>query len=59
MGTDGPIFVQKGGYFLLIQVTVCLTKLAFSYFLSQFYEGFLTTVFSQFCSNIIRKVAFN
>ena len=30
MGIDGPIFVPKGGYFLLIWVKVCPQKLAFS-----------------------------
>ena len=30
MGIDGPIFVPKSGYFLLIWVKVCPQKLAFS-----------------------------
>ena len=30
MGIDGPTFVPKGGYFLLIWVKVCPQKLAFS-----------------------------
>ena len=30
MGTDGPTFVPKSGYFLLIWVKVCPQKLAFS-----------------------------
>ena len=38
MGIDGPTFVPKRDQFLLIQVKVCLNKLAFSSFLSQFYE---------------------
>ena len=43
MGIDGPIFVPKSGYFLLIWVKVCPQKLAFSKFFSQFYEmAFLT-----------------
>ena len=43
MGIDGPTFVPKSGYFLLIWVKVCPQKLAFSYFFSQFYEmAFLT-----------------
>ena len=43
MGIDGPAFVPKSGYCLLIRVKVCLKKLAFSYFLGQFYElAFLT-----------------
>ena len=42
-GTNGPTFVPKGGYFLLIWVKVCPQKLAFSQFFSQFYElAFLT-----------------
>ena len=32
MGIDGPTFVPKSGYVLLIWVEVCLKKLAFSYF---------------------------
>ena len=79
MEIDGPAFVPESDYFLLIRGKVCLKKLAFSYFLTQFYElaflikysffqtrnpplslclAFLTVVFSQFCSNIIRKVDF-
>ena len=43
MGIDGPTFVPKSGYFLLIWVKVCPQKLAFSYFFNQFYElAFLT-----------------
>ena len=43
MGIDGPTFVPKSGYFLLIRVKVCLKMSSFSYFLSQFYElAFLT-----------------
>ena len=43
MGIDGPTFVPKSGYFLLIWVKVCPQKLAFSLFFSQFYElAFLT-----------------
>ena len=43
MGIDGPTFVPKSDQFLLIQVKVCLNTLAFSSFLSQFYElAFLT-----------------
>ena len=43
MGIDGPTFVPKSGYFLLIWVKVCPQKLAFSEFFSQFYElAFLT-----------------
>ena len=38
MGIDGPTFVPKSGYFLLIWVKVCPQKLAFSQFFSQFYE---------------------
>ena len=38
MGSDGPTFVPKSGYFLLICVKVCPQKLAFSWFFSQFYE---------------------
>ena len=38
MEIDGPTFVPKSGYFLLIWVKVCPQKLAFSYFFSQFYE---------------------
>ena len=30
MGIDGPTFVPKSGYFLLIWVKVCPQKLAFS-----------------------------
>ena len=30
MGIDGPTFVPKSGYFLLIWAKVCLQKLAFS-----------------------------
>ena len=42
MGIDGPTFVPKSVYFLLILVKVCTQKLAFSFF-SQFYElAFLT-----------------
>ena len=29
MEIDGPIFVSKSGYFLLLLVKVCLNKLAF------------------------------
>ena len=79
IGIDGPTFVPKSGYFLLIWVKVCPQKLAFSQFFSQFHElaslikcwlfqtrnpplslflAFLAVVFSQFCSNIILKVAF-
>ena len=36
MGIDGPTFVPKSGYFLLIWVKVCPQKLAFSYFLANF-----------------------
>ena len=39
MGIDGPTFVLKCGYFLLIWVKVCPQKLAFSSFVSQFYES--------------------
>ena len=43
MGIDGPTFVPKSGYFLLIWVKVCPQKLAFLNFFSQFYElAFLT-----------------
>ena len=43
MGIDGPTFVPKSGYFLLILVKVSPQKLAFPYFFSQFYElAFLT-----------------
>ena len=43
MGIDGPTFVPKSGYFLLIWVKVCPQKLAFSQFFSQFNElAFLT-----------------
>ena len=43
MGIDGPTFVPKSGYFLLILFKVCPQKLAFSQFFSQFYElAFLT-----------------
>ena len=38
MEIDGPIFLLKSGYFLLIWVKVCLKKLAFSSFLSQLYD---------------------
>ena len=38
MEIDGPTSVPESGYFLLIWVQVCLKKLDFSYFLSQFYE---------------------
>ena len=39
MELDGPMFVpKKVAIFLLIWVKVCLKKLAFSSFLSQFYE---------------------
>ena len=38
MEIDGPNFVLKSGYYSLIWVKVCLKKLAFSYFLSEFYE---------------------
>ena len=38
MGIDGPTFVPKSGYFLLIWVKVCPQKLAFLNFFSQFYE---------------------
>ena len=38
MRIDGPIFVPKSGYFLLIWVKVCPQKLASSLFFSQFYE---------------------
>ena len=30
VGIDGPTFVRKGGYFLLILIKVCPQKLAFS-----------------------------
>ena len=36
MGIDGPTFVSKSGYFLLIWVKVCPQKLAFFYFLANF-----------------------
>ena len=36
MGIDGPTFVPKSGYFLLIWVKVCPQKLAFSKFLANF-----------------------
>ena len=43
MGINGPTFVPKSGYCLLILVKVCPQKLAFSSFFSQFYElAFLT-----------------
>ena len=44
MGIDGPTFVPKSGYFLLIWVKVCPQKLAFFFkFFSEFYElAFLT-----------------
>ena len=43
MGIDGPTFVPKSSYFLLIWVKVYPQKLAFSFFFSQFYElAFLT-----------------
>ena len=35
---DGPNFVPKSGYFLLIWVKVYLEEAAFSYFLNQLYE---------------------
>ena len=38
MVIDGPTFVPKSGYFLLIWVKVCPQKLAFPLFFSQFYE---------------------
>ena len=40
MGTDGPTFVPKSGYFLLIWVNVCPQKLAFLNFFIQFYKLF-------------------
>ena len=80
MGIDGPTFVPKSGYFLLIWVKVCPQKLAFSYFFQPILQagfffdkmlalsnkkstfvlvsGFLAVAFSQFCSNIMWKVAF-
>ena len=39
MGIDGPTFVPKSGYFLLIWVKVCPQKLAFLNFFSQFYAS--------------------
>ena len=43
MWINGPIFVPKRGYFLLIWVKVCPQKLAFLDFFSQFYKlAFLT-----------------
>ena len=43
MAIDGPTFLPKSGYFLLIWVKDCPQKLAFSSFFSQFYElAFLT-----------------
>ena len=36
MGIDGPTFVPKSGYFLLIWVKVCPQKLAFLNFLANF-----------------------
>ena len=40
---NGPTFVPKSGYFLLIWVKVCPQMLAFSQFFSQFYMlAFLT-----------------
>ena len=36
MGIDGPTFVPKSGYFLLIWVKVCPQKLAFVNFLANF-----------------------
>ena len=38
MGIEGPTFVPKYGYILLIWVKVCPQKLAFSQFFSQFHE---------------------
>ena len=40
MGIDGPTFVPKSGYFLLIWVKVCPQKLAFLNFLANFTSWF-------------------
>ena len=48
MRIDGPTFVPKSGYFLLIRVKVCFKKLGFSYFLCQFLlDGFFDKMFKQ------------